>query len=204
MGTLDTLAGGGSTLKDVPRKVSGVDVVPYTADLDPQADKFLPWMWNKLKEDGLVELYFPGQSEFGFANFVKMFSSNDTKVLLVVTKDAEGKFDQAVGFATWQPMPLGATNAAMVGFVFLKDFWDRHVSVEAAQSIMRYWFDTSHIDVTVGAVAADNHLAQRFLLRIGWEKVGVLPAMHQYEGKQSDATLWCMTRQRFFGVQERD
>jgi hypothetical protein len=36
-----------------------VDVIPYNANYDPNAANFLPWLWAKLKEDGLIRLYFP-------------------------------------------------------------------------------------------------------------------------------------------------
>ena len=65
---------------------SGVEVIPYNACLDPQADSFLPWLWKRMQDDDLVDYYFPGQRDTGFATFVRLFSG-DAQVALFKTSD---------------------------------------------------------------------------------------------------------------------
>src|SRR5882724_2890924 len=64
---------------ELPR---AIEFIPYNAIYDPQADSFLAWMWRRMQEDDLVELYFPGQKETGFATFVRLFSG-DAQVALI-------------------------------------------------------------------------------------------------------------------------
>src|SRR6266705_1895765 len=63
-----------------------VHVIPYNATIDPQADAFLPWMWKRMQQDDLVDYYFPGQKDTGFATFVRLFSG-DAQVALFTVDD---------------------------------------------------------------------------------------------------------------------
>src|SRR5215471_8817923 len=91
---LDTLAG--TPIPTPPQQVvvkepapsRAVEVIPYNALADPDADKFLPWCWQKLQADDLVDYYFPGQRETGFATLVRMFSGDANVALFKV--DAPG------------------------------------------------------------------------------------------------------------------
>lgn len=199
---LSQLAGEGHTRPEVARTKAAqklqhgqtdIAVIPYNASFHDDAQNFLPFLWNKLKEDGLIELYFPGESKTGFANFVRLMSG-DSKILLVVGKDNAGKLDKAIGFASWRPMPFGATQAGMAGFVFLREFWDGKITDVAAQRIMEHWFDSEQMDLMIGCVADLNHPANKFMERIGWAKVGIVPMAHIYKGVQCGSVIWQITK----------
>lgn len=178
-----------------------VDVIPYNADFDPNSDKFLPYLWNRLKEDGLTEIYFPAEKDSGFAKFVKLLSGAE-QVVLVLKRDDEKVITNVIGFASWAPLPYGETNSILAGFIFLKEFWDRNHSVIAAKKIMDYWFNEGEIpgsgtiDLAVGFIAKANIPAQRFLSRIGWVRAGEIPDFHQHKGEKSDAVFWHITKTR--------
>jgi len=202
MSTLSTLAGEGEPKRERP-KIRGIkdgewiDVIPYSAHFDPNADKFLPWFWNRLKTDGLVELYFPDGKETGFASFVGLMSSNVTKVVLVVVKGTDGLVVDTVGIATWDPLKMGMISVGIAGFIFLRDYWERHASLAAARRIMQMWFDELKLNVLLGLIAKDNHLANRFVQRAGWTLQGSLPMLHAYQGEISDSQMWTITREEF-------
>lgn len=207
MSTLDTLAGSlptptSTTSRPPQEKLKGikegeyVDVAPYDAR-DPNADKFLPWFWNKLKSEGLVDLYFPGSAEDGFCDFVKLMSG-PTRVVLVVIKSEEKKeIRDVVGLATWDALSFGVANVGMAGFIFFREFWDRHTTAQAARRIMKLWFDELKLDALIGIVARDNVLANAFMRKVGWTLKCELPRMHVYLGKPSDACLWYVGREEF-------
>ena len=98
MSTLDMLAGVQvetmpqpivvTSLSPEPAKAT-VRVVPYNALADPDADKFLPWMWKRMQDDDLVDYYFPGQKDTGFATFVRLFSG-DGQVAIFINDSAKG------------------------------------------------------------------------------------------------------------------
>jgi RimJ/RimL family protein N-acetyltransferase len=198
---LDRLANGGE-VKTIEAKQpiadgkGSIEVIPYNASQDPNADKFLPWFWNRLRDDGLISLYFPGAEKTGFAKFVSLMSG-DVRVLLVVKKNEQGDIADTVGFATIGPMAIGGTMAAYAGFIFLKDYWDRTTTYAAAKTIMDAWFTSQdvHLDVIVGVVADTNVLAKRFLQRVGWKNSGSIPFLAEYEGNRCDATFWYITRE---------
>lgn len=195
---LDRLANGGDSPKQ-PAIIDGsgtVDVVLYNANADPHAEAFLPYLWKRLVEDGLVSLYFPGSEQTGFAAFVKLFSS-DTQILLVRKLNEKGEVVDIVGFATLELMPFGMAMAAHAGFIFLKKWWDHATTTAAAMEIMRTWFgwEQPKLDVVIGIIADKNVLARRFLTRIGWQHSGNIPYVHQYAGQRSDASVWYITRE---------
>src|SRR5579864_2570625 len=64
-----------------------LDVIPYTASADKNASYFLPWFWQRLKEEGLIELYFPGAAETSFGEFCVLFTNPSVKKLLFLLKD---------------------------------------------------------------------------------------------------------------------
>lgn len=178
------------------RTAHGVMVIPYNATFDPHGDQSLPFYWQQLKADGLVSLYYPGAEDTGFADFVKMMSGG-ARILMAVTKDADGNPADWLGFISWEPMALGTKHTAVAGFIFLKRYWDHRYSTDAGNAAMRYWFTETDMDVAIGIVASTNILAQRFLKRLGWMQNGMIPEAHVYDGKPCDAQLWTMTKAQF-------
>lgn len=189
-----------------------LDVIPYNAANDPQAHLFLPWFWKRLKDDGVISLYFPGDADCSFGPFVALFNDTSVHKLLFVTADAplrrdgafvEGEFKptvkDAVGFATWAPMNLGGKLVGNAGFIFLRDYWDRHTTVLATRRGMKFWFEemTPRLDMAIGMNPLGNILVQRFLPRIGWTRMGTIPIPQYYASAYSDMALWYITREQF-------
>ena len=179
-----------------------VDVIPYNAYFDDRCRHWLFWLYDKLREDDLLRLYYPNvdATDRSYPMFVRMMSSDTTQVLLVVLKDK--KTDEVaglVGIATWTPMQLGPSTLGHAGFIFIRDYWDHRTSMAAGQRIMEYWFREipQKLDIALGIIAKPNTLANRFVHRLGWTKVGELPNCQQYSGEDCDAVLWQMTRKTF-------
>lgn len=204
--SLDVLAGGGGTVtksstpvrKAIKSEGGTVDVIPYNANLDKDADKFLAWFWRRLLDDGLIRLYYPDMPEYSFAGFVKLFSG-DTNVTLVVKKNEQGEIVDTIGFATLELMSFGMAMAAHAGFIFLPEYWDQETTKQAAERIMEFWFQSEQpkLDVVIGIIAERNVMARRFLQRIGWTHSGNIPFLHQYQGERSDSSIWYVTRLQF-------
>lgn len=173
-----------------------VDVVFYHGDNDPDAARALPWFWNRLMQDDLLRLYYPTATDRSFCTFVKMVSSPVTRVLFVVVKDSAGDVKDFIGLATWEPMQFGPSTLGHAGFIFLKDFWHRDITLRAGRRIMQAWFDEfpQPLDIAVGIIAKDNVLANRYVQQLGWTKVGGLPGCQHYDNKTSDAVIWQVTR----------
>lgn len=202
---LDTLAGMTDTshanVHHEPKPASpkhGVSVVPYNACLDPQADTFLPWVWKKMQDDDLVDYYFPGQKDTGFATFVRLFSG-DAQVAIFKTEDKSSEFWEAriPGFITWTESRMGASDMLIAGFIFFRKFWDHHTTDEAARAAFSYWFKTTDAKIVLGVCPALHHAAIRYNKRIGLHEIGRIPMAHIYQGKPCDAILFALTREEW-------
>lgn len=179
-----------------------VDVIPYNAYFDERCREWLYWLYNKLREDDLLRLYYPNVdgTDRSYPMFVRMMSSDTTQVLLVVLKDkATDEVAGLVGIATWERMQFGPSTLGHAGFIFLRDYWDHQTSMAAGHRIMQFWFEEmpEKLDIACGIIAKLNVLANRFVMRLGWTRVGELPNCQQYGGEPCDAVIWQITRQRY-------
>jgi RimJ/RimL family protein N-acetyltransferase len=205
MSTLSTLAG--STERSLPTKhvevkprAEGdyIDVIQYDARFDQNAAQALPYFWQRLRDAGLLELYYPGAAQHSFAQFVRLLSG-DVQIILFVLKGQDDVVKDFIGLATWAPLDFGGTLVGNAGFLFLPEYWDRPTTIEAARRGMRYWFEemTPRLNLALGMNPAGNILVQRFLHGLGWSRVGSLPIPQFYGGKMSDMVIWYYTREMY-------
>jgi len=208
MSLLDTLAGvrPAETLPVVVTSVAPVaqatthtqvNVIPYNAIYDPQADAFLPWMWKKMQADDLVDYYFPGQKDTGFATFVRLMSG-DAEVALFTVDDPEKQWENTiVGFITWSPSRMGASDVIIAGFIFFRKFWDHHTTDEAGRVAFEYWFKNTPAQIVLGVCPSLHATAMRYNKRIGLHEIGRIPLAHMYKGDPCDAILYAITREQW-------
>lgn len=209
---LDTLAGTGAAASAVapvsvpkqhaPAPACPVSVVPYNACFDPQADAFLPWVWKKMQDDDLVDYYFPGQKETGFATFARMFSG-DAQVGLFKTEDESSQLweDRVPGFITWTAMRMGASDVLVAGFIFFRRFQNHRTTDDAAKAAFTYWFNTTEAQIILGVCPSEHHAAIRYNKRIGLHEVGRIPLAHVFKNNPCDAILYALTRDEWKGRQ---
>lgn len=186
----------GESMAHGPKAPNGVVIIPYDARVDANASKMLPWMWERLRDEELLPLYFPLATDGSFSQFIKLMSGGE-RVLMMVAKSEDGSPDKVMGFGSWALMPFTSARAGMAGFIFFREFWDTRSTTDAALEGLRYWFEQDSLDVIVGAVAEGNVLANRFLPRLGLTRAGCIPLIHQWEGERCGSVLWAVTREEF-------
>lgn len=201
---LDTLAGTTSTTAERTVTVTplhqpapapavrGVQVIPYDARVDPQADAFLAWMWRKMQADDLVDYYFPGQKDTGFATFVRMMSGDASCALVVLENDSDQWEDRIAGFVTWTQMHMGMRNMIVGGFNIFRRFWDHHTPADGAKEAFRMWFKDMNIETVLGVCPSEHAVAMRFDKRIGMHEIGRIPGAHIFKGQPCDAVLYAL------------
>ncbi len=185
-----------------PAPSSSVEVIPYNACGDSQAKHFLPWIWQKMQDDDLVDYYFPGQKDTGFATFVRLFSG-DAQVALFKTTDESSKLwdDRLPGFITWSASRMGASDVIIAGFIFFRKWWDHHTTDDAARAAFAAWFKAEpKIDVVLGLCPSLHLAAIRYNKRIGLHEIGRIPCAHVFKGEPCDAILYAMTREDWEGA----
>jgi RimJ/RimL family protein N-acetyltransferase len=194
MGTLDTLAG---TVTISSKPTPSVRVIPYNSIYDPQSDAFLPYMWKRMQKDDLVDYYFPGQKDTGFASFARLMSG-DGNVALVVTDSDSRQWDQTIaGFITWTSSRMGSADIAIAGFIFFREFWDHKTTDEAARVSFDYWFGESGFQTVLGVCPSLHHAAIQYNRRIGLREIGRIPGAHLYKGVPCDAILYALTKEEW-------
>lgn len=193
MSLLDTLSGTTTTAQASPAASSPVRVVPYNATHDPQADAFLSWMWRRMQHDDLVDYYFPGQKDTGFAAFARLMSGDANVALIVTDNESKQWNDTIAGFITWSPTKMGASNVIIAGFIFFREHWG-HVTDSAAHASFIYWFDQTDTEVVLGVCPSLHALAIKYNRRIGMTECGRIPNGHLFKGQVCDAILFSLTR----------
>lgn len=175
-------------------EIHGVRVVPYDARLDTQADAFLSWMWHRMQEDDLVDYYFPGQKDTGYATFVRLMSGDAQVALFVTESDSKQWEDRIAGFITWSMSRMGASDVIIAGFIFFRKFWDHKTTDESAIIAFEHWFRQSNANVVLGVCPSLHMSAMRYNKRIGLREIGRIPLAHIYKGEKCDAILMAITR----------
>lgn len=177
-----------------------VEVMPYNAYQDPNCAHYgLTWFWDKLREHGLLKLYYPDLTDDDrlFPTFVRMLSSASPQVTLVLLKNS-GEVKDLIGIATQDPLGFGKSALSHCGFIFRQEYWNRRISIEAGHRIMEHWFEAEpKLDAAVGLIAQANVLATRYVKALGWVESGWLHQAQQYEGKPCDALIFQYTREMY-------
>ncbi len=168
-------------------------LIPYNADLDPESHNFLPWLWDKLKADELISIYFHENPDVNFPTLVKLLSGG-ASVTLVMT--GEGEQVKLVGFGALTGL---GEKAASAGFAFFREFWDTKTTTEAMKALLAYWFGQFELDYVFGGVAEGNRAANIMLSRAGCKRQGKLPRLQHWKGVPSDAVVWTAHRADFPG-----
>lgn len=169
-------------------------VLPYnhaTRDHFPEA--FLPSMYFRMKEEGLLPLVFP-QAEPLHLNHVVQYLAD--KPILVVFKKPEYTV-AGLGWLYQVEGPEGARKGS-VGFAFFREFQGRHLARQAARLALRWWMTEGKIDAIFGTVAVHNRIAENFARRVGFNVVGTIPYWFATpEKKFMAARLMLVTKEDF-------
>ncbi len=171
--------------------MTDLKLVPYNADLDPDSHNFLPWLWDKLKADDLINIYFHDNPDVNFPTLVKLLSGGATVTLVLASENSETKI---VGFGALTSL---GDKAASAGFVFFREFWDTKTTTEAMKALLAYWFEQFELDCVFGGVAEGNRAANIMLSRAGCKRQGTLPHLQHWKGVPSDAVVWTAHRDDF-------
>lgn len=179
---------------------SPVEVIPYNALADPDSDKFLPWCWQRLQQDDLVDLYFPGEKSTGFAMLVRLFSGDGNVALFKATDESLGStWDARIpGFTTWTHTRMGASDVLIAGVIFFRRWWGHRTTDEAARAAFKFWFSQEpRIDIILGVCPSLHKAVDAYNKRVGFRETGRITGAHLYKGRKCDAVLYEITRDQW-------
>ena len=90
-----------------------------------------------------------------------------------------------------------ASNYAFGHFCLLKDIWG--VADQVGRDCVDYWFSWPGfngplLDVIIGIIPGFNKRAHKYIERIGFTRLGVIPGMFKDETSREDAVIFYKTR----------
>ena len=175
--------------------VPGLQMVPYMTGSPVYRDGMLPFLYEKVKAEGLLSDVFCGD-QMNQDSFVSFFDRLKTmQVLCRVTE--EGKLI-AVGFS-WVMSPKGVDGARSVecGEAFFDGAAKTPDARALAKLALAYAFEALRVDVVFGRQVADNIAARNFSRRLGFREIAVIPKMHAFDGELWDGRIMMLEKEEF-------
>lgn len=147
--------------------------MPYT-DVDGRMtvpDQSILELYGQLLFEGLVPIVFCQGSVKSPGDLLMIFKKPDNISVFVIDEDYT-----IGGFAFLNGV---SRNSAYVHFCFLKRMWGKK-STEAGGALLNYWFSIPGrsgplFDVLLGIIPETNRRAIRYIKRLGWTTLGVIP-----------------------------
>jgi len=162
----------------------------------PGLEIFLPGMWKRMHDDGTFGMFFHEGPEMSFVQFGAILASPADKVQLIIGHDANGDAKEHAGMVILNHVFVNDQVKRAVGnFMFFREYWHRHDSMELGRAVMDHWFLTMGFDVIAGLTPRANRAAIQFIKRLGFQVVGDVPNFTVYEGKPSASVTSFMTRE---------
>jgi hypothetical protein len=178
-------------------------IVDYDAAKMPGAEIFLPGLWKRMHDDGTFAMFFHEGPEMTFVQFGGVLTSPLDRVQLIIGHDAEGTAKEHAGLLMLNHVLVNDVVKRAVGnFMFFREYWHRHDSLEIGRAVLDHWFLNMGFDVIAGITPRANRAAIAFIKRLGFHIIGDVPEFTMYEGKRCASATSFMTRE--FWLKRRD
>lgn len=164
---------------------------PYVDGQAQWPDDFLVGIYRMMKQDGTLEVVFPGMTDLtlnGFIGYLK-----DKPLLTCVLKETMA----VMGFAfLWGIEGEKPHRKASLGFVYFKPWWGSRFIRQTSRLALQWWFEELGIEVLYGATLKTNRLARRFSAELGFQRMGDMPKFFWDDKLKElkDAVLLCLPR----------
>jgi RimJ/RimL family protein N-acetyltransferase len=176
-------------------------IVDYDAAKMPGAEIFLPGLWKRMHDDGTFAMFFHEGPEMSFVQFGTVLASS--RIQLIIGHDSEGTAKEHAGLLMLDHILINENVKRAVGnFMFFREYWHRHDSLEIGHAVLDHWFLNMGFDVIAGITPRANRAAVQFIKRLGFQIVGDVPNFTMYEGKQCASATSFMTREMWLAKRE--
>jgi len=171
-------------------------ITDFDAVKMPGMEVFLPGMWKRMHDDGTFAMFFHEGPEMSFTQFGAILASPTDRVQLIIGHDADGTAVEHAGMLILNHILINDQVKRAVGnFMFFREYWHRHDSMELGRAVLDHWFGVMGFDVIAGLTPRANRAAIQFIKRLGFQIVGDVPNFTTYEGKPSASATSFMTRE---------
>ena len=170
---------------------SEIGIFPYVplGDAWTFSEEFLGAVFDKIVEQKLLKTTFWEGSITNAVEFVSMVKSPNNHVVFFL----EG--DDCLGLA-W--LSAVTSNYAFAHFCSFREIYGR--SVKLGKDCVDYWFSWPGdggplLDVIVGIMPGINKTAHKYVEKLGWIRLGIIPGMFRdKERNQEDAVIYYTSR----------
>lgn len=166
-------------------------LVPYV-QIDDEwilSEEFLDSVFDKMVSQGLLKTTFWEGSITDQSHFVRLARSPNNHMVFFFEDT------NCVGFAWLSGV---TSNYAFNHFCLFKEVWGR--SIEIGKDCVDYWMSWPGtngplLDVIVGIMPGFNTRAHKYVERLGWTRLGVIPGMFRdLERNRDDAVVYYLSR----------
>ncbi len=170
---------------------SEIKLVPYVQIEDEWilSEVFLDSVFDKMVGQKLLKTTFWEGRVTDESHFVNLARSPNNHMVFFFEER------NCVGFA-W--LSAVTSNYAFAHFCLFKEIWGR--SDEVGKKGVDYWFswpgtEGPLLDVLIGIMPGFNKLAHKFVERLGWTRLGVIPGMFRDSDRnREDAAIYYVSR----------
>jgi RimJ/RimL family protein N-acetyltransferase len=173
-----------------------VHLVPYVEGSPSNIfhEDFLFLLHRQCKEEGILDLLFPGMPFVTVARFVAYLKDRPVLVGLIKPEN------RVVGFGfLYEVEGNEESRKATVGFCFFREWWGTPEIRELSRLCLKYWFRETKLKVLFGTTLWRNRLAWRFARNLGFESIGRVPRFFYKDGKLEDCNFLYLTPENFIG-----
>jgi hypothetical protein len=172
-------------------------MVPYVEGNPSKvfSDEFLFFLYSRCKEDGLLDVLFPGMPLVTPARFVAYLK--DRPVLVGLVKP---DFEVAGFGFIYEVQGEDGARKGTIGFAFFKKWWGTGNPLEIARLALQWWFTEAKYSIIFGTTRWTNRIAWRFAQKLGFQSVGRVPKFFSKNGQLEDMHLMWVTPETFRGA----
>ncbi len=188
-------------LENYPYKTETTCLVPYLEGVNGGEfpEGYLLFLYQKAKEQGLVNRIFPGAAVAGATAFLRQLANKPIVIGLV--RKLDKYLPAGVGWLH-EVAGLEGARKASLGFMFFREWWGSksHPSLEIheiAEMALRWWYEELKVNVLYGSTLKRNRLAIRFGRAMGFRSLCDLPLFFHKGGQLMDGHLMVQTREEF-------
>lgn len=175
-------------------------LVPYSATSGLYPPEILVELYNRLKADGLYETVFHDNPKMNLLEFMNFFSHPSTLLQVVYLVDGDTFTDMA-GMVWLSGVEAYAGKQRAVGsFVAFQKYQTPAMTDPMTNMVLDYWFNCLNMDIVVGMTPSENHLALRFIKRIGFKEMCRLPSYMALRGQITDCVITFMDKEQFKSI----
>lgn len=174
-----------------------VHLSPYSSEAFDEL--FLPRLYLKTKEEGLLDLIFPGwHSKMTLPDFVDYLNARQQGFVVATLRP-----DYPVVGYGWLNEIEGVNGArkASFGFCFFREYHRSEEIRDLARLALAYWFKEIDLNVLYGATLFSNRPAIKFSQEMGFHQIGLAPKFFVKGNRMDDAWIVVLEREDFTSVQ---